>query len=136
MTHRALFGSIERFFGSLIEFYAGKFPLWLSPVQVAFVPVADRHVPYAEEMAAILHNDLFETHVDKTQESVSKKIRNAQLDQYNYILTVGDQEVENKTVTVRTRDGVVHGAMTIAALHTLLKEERSAKAVTSPLSKK
>lgn len=136
MTHRALFGSIERFFGSLIEFYAGKFPLWLSPVQVALIPVADRHVPYAKEIADSLRKDLFEAHVDGSSESVSKKIRDAQLQQYNYLVTVGDQEVESKTITVRTRDGVVHGQMSLESFHAILKEERSLKMKASPLTKK
>lgn len=135
MIHRALFGSIERFFGSLIEFYAGKFPLWLSPSQVAIIPVADRHIPYAQTLAKTFYDEKFEVHVDQTQESVSKKIRNAQLLQYNYLLTVGDQEVEKNTVSVRTRDTVVHGEMQPDTLLSLMKEERSKKMLSSPLTK-
>ena len=136
MTHRALFGSIERFLGSLIEFYAGKFPMWLSPSQVALIPVADRHIPYAQEVAAICSKELFEAHVDTAQESVSKKVRVAQLQQYNYILTVGDAELEKKSVSVRTRDGVVHGEMQLDALMRVLKEERAQKSRDSLLTKK
>jgi threonyl-tRNA synthetase len=135
MTHRAIFGSIERFFGSLIEFYAGKFPLWLSPSQVAIIPVADRHIPYAQALAKEFYAERFEVHVDQSQESVSKKIRNAQLMQYNYLLTVGDQEVEKKNISVRTRDMVVHGQMEISYLLSQMKEERSKKMLVSPLTK-
>jgi len=133
MIHRAIFGSIERFLGSLIEFYAGKFPLWLSPSQVAIIPVADRHVPYAQTLAKEFYDARFEVHVDQSQESVSKKIRNAQLLQYNYLLTVGDQEIETKTVSVRTRDMIVHGQMALESLLSLMKEERSKKMLISPL---
>lgn len=136
MIHRALYGSIERFMGSLIELYAGKFPLWLSPSQVALIPVSDRHVPYAQDIANQLSQHMFETHVDSTQESVSKKIRTAQLQQYNYLLTVGDQEIENKTVSVRTRDNVVHGQMNMDMFLALLLDERANKMLSSPLSKK
>lgn len=133
LIHRVIYGSIERFVGSLIEFYAGKFPLWLNPNQVALVPVADRHVPYAESVAKIFREENFEVHVDAQQESVSKKIRNAQLNQYNYILTVGDQEVDSNTVSVRTRDNVVHGTMECGMLVEVLKKERHEKSQHSAL---
>lgn len=133
IIHRVIFGSIERFIGSLIEFYAGKFPLWLNPNQVALVPVADRHTPYAEGVAKLFSDEKFEVHVDGQQESVSKKIRNAQLNQYNYILTVGDKEVESGTVSVRTRDNVVHGDMPIEQLLEVLKRERHERARDSKL---
>ena len=135
MIHRVVYGSIERFLGSLIEFYAGKFPLWLSPSQVAIIPVADRHIPYAQALAKEFYAERFEVHVDQSQESVSKKIRNAQLMQYNYLLTVGDQEVEKKNISVRTRDMVVHGQMEISYLLSQMKEERSKKMLVSPLTK-
>jgi threonyl-tRNA synthetase len=134
MAHRALLGSIERFFGNLIEFYAGKFPLWLSPSQVAVIPVADRHVDYANEVKKIFFDAGFEAKVDDSSESVSKKVRTAQLEQYNYILTVGDKELEEKNVSVRTRDNVVHGQMAIDALLDLLCKERQQKSLSSPLS--
>lgn len=113
MIHRAIFGSIERFMGILIEHFAGRFPLWLSPAQVRVLTVADRHQPYADEVAAAIKQQGFHVDVDHAQESVSKKVRNAQLSQINYILVVGDQELENKTVTLRTRDNVVVGAIQV-----------------------
>lgn len=110
IIHRAIFGSLERFFGILIEHYAGKFPLWLSPRQVRIITVADRHADFAHEVARAYSARGIHVEVDDGQESVGKKVRNAQLEQVNYMLTIGDQEVENKTVSVRTRDNVVHGA--------------------------
>ena len=109
MIHRAFYGSIERFLGILIEHYAGKFPLWLSPLQLRILTVADRHEPYATSSANSFKDAGFHVEVDSASESVSKKIRNAQLAQANYILTIGDQEVEHQTANLRTRDNVVHG---------------------------
>ncbi len=136
MLHRVIYGSVERFFGSLIEFYAGKFPLWLSPSQVAIISVADRHAPYAQTVAKEFSDKGFDVHVDDTSESVSKKVRDAQLSQYNYILTVGDKEVENSTVNVRTRDNEVHGEMKVSELLELLNQERKSKSLHSALSSK
>jgi threonyl-tRNA synthetase len=135
MLHRVIYGSIERFFGSLIEFYAGKFPLWLSPSQVYLVPVADRHVPYAQELAQQFTKEGFEVFVDDSHESVSKKIREAQLAQYNYILTVGDKELENRSMNVRTRDNEVHGEMNFETLLSILLQERSQKSLHSEVKK-
>lgn len=123
MIHRAIFGSLERFFGILIEHYAGKFPLWLSPRQVSIIVVADRHLPFAESTKKHLQSAGIICEIDASHESVSKKIRQAQLHQVNYILTVGDKEVENQTVSVRTRDNVVHGEVSIHVLtDNLLRE--------------
>lgn len=127
MIHRAIFGSIERFFGILIEHYAGKFPLWLSPRQVRLITVADRHADFAHEVAKEFKSKGLHVEVDDAQESVGKKIRSAQLEQVNYMLTVGDQELENKTVSVRTRDNVVHGEMAPSDLLAKLLEEIVAK---------
>jgi threonyl-tRNA synthetase len=132
MIHRAIFGSIERFFGILIEHYVGKFPLWLSPSQIRLITVADRHEPYAKELAQRFKNAGFHVDVDSTQESVSKKVRNAQLSQYNYILTIGDQEVEHKTANLRTRDNVVHGEIQIDDFMQKLEKERQQRQSTSP----
>ena len=109
MIHRAIFGSLERFYGILVEHFAGKFPLWLSPRQIAIIPVADRHLEYARDIEKLLALQGFVVDVDDTNESVSKKVRLAQTLQTNYMLTVGDKEVENKTIAVRTRNNVVHG---------------------------
>ena len=105
MVHRALLGSIERFFGVLIEHYAGAFPLWLAPVQATVLTVADRHNPWAEEVAAALKAAGIRTETDTRNEKLGKKIREAQLQKIPYMLVVGNEEVEAGTVNPRTRKG-------------------------------
>lgn len=134
MIHRALFGSMERFFGILIEHFTGKFPLWLSPVPIRILTVADRHIPWAEEVQAYFKEAGFPVEVDTTGESVGKKVRNAQLSQVNYMLTIGDKEVENKNVNLRTRDNVVRGEITLESLLKTLSEEKRSKSLTSPFT--
>lgn len=132
MIHRAIFGSIERFLGILIEHFAGKFPLWLSPLQLRILTVADRHELYASQIAKRFKSRGFHVEVDSSQESVSKKVRNAQLAQANYILTIGDQEMEHQTANLRTRDNVVHGEIQIEEFLNLLEKERKERALSSP----
>ncbi|PIS01872.1 MAG: threonine--tRNA ligase [Chlamydiae bacterium CG10_big_fil_rev_8_21_14_0_10_35_9] len=134
MIHRALFGSIERFFGILIEHFSGKFPFWLSPYQVTILPVADRHCEYAYEVKEQIQKEGFICTVDDANESISKKVRNAQLLKTNYILTVGDKELENKTIALRTRDNVVHGEMATLEFLNRIKEEYANKELMSPFS--
>jgi threonyl-tRNA synthetase len=125
MIHRAMFGSVERFMGILIENFTGKFPLWISPVQVRLLNVADRHLPYAEEIRDQLRQAGLQCDIDCSNESVGKKVRNAQLEQVNYMLTIGDKEMENRTINLRTRDNVVHGEMQLAPfMETILREKR------------
>ena len=131
MLHRALFGSIERFFGILIEHFAGRFPLWISPRQARVLTVADRHEPFALEVAKQLKDAGFHVEVDSASESVSKKVRNAQLDQVNYILTVGDQEAESKTVSLRTRENFVFGTIALPDLIKAMLEEKGSKSLES-----
>lgn len=135
MLHRALFGSIERFFGILIEHFSGKFPFWLSPYQVKIATVADRHAPYAYELKKKIEATGIVCDVDDSQESVGKKVRNAQLLKTNYLLTVGDKEMENKTVALRTRDNVVHGEIDISDFLDKVVKERNERALMSPFSK-
>jgi threonyl-tRNA synthetase len=135
MLHRAIFGSIERFFGILVEHYAGKFPLWLSPRQVCLIPVADRHIDYAKEVASRLQEQGFVCDVDTSNESVSKKVRNAQLLQFNYMLTLGDQEVDNRTINLRTRDNVVHGELNLEDFILKIKEELDKRKLVSLFQK-
>lgn len=136
MLHRALFGSIERFFGILIEHFSGKFPLWMSSNQVAIIPVAERHVPYAKGVEKNVKNASLICHVDDTNESVSKKVRLLQLMKTNYILTVGDREVEEQTVSLRTRDNVVHGAISLDAFLEKVLREKDARSLVSPFCSK
>ena len=107
MIHRVICGSIERFLGILIEHFAGKFPLWMSPVQVAVLAINDEMVPYANEISATLQQAGLRTEVDGRTESLNKKIREAQLNQIPLILTIGAKEKESGTLSVRTLDGNV-----------------------------
>ncbi len=105
VIHRSSIGSIERTMAFLIEHYAGAFPVWLMPVQVVVIPVADRHLDYAEQIGAELKKDGIRTDVDTRSERMNLKIRQAQLDKVPCMLVVGDREVENGTVSVRLRGG-------------------------------
>lgn len=136
MIHRALFGSIERFFGILIEHFAGRFPSWLSPVQVRLLTVADRHADFAQTILKQLMEKGIRCELDDTSESVSKKVREAQLNQVNYILTIGDKEVENQTVSLRTRDNVVHGEVEVSSFIEKISLEIHQRALVSPYSQK
>ena len=105
MIHRALFGSIERFFGILVEHYAGAFPPWLAPVQVTGIPVTDEHVPYLEDVAARLRLRGIRAEVDTSDDRMQKKIRNAQRQKVPYMLIAGDDDVAKTAVSFRFRDG-------------------------------
>ncbi|HEX8178229.1 MAG TPA: threonine--tRNA ligase [Pyrinomonadaceae bacterium] len=114
MVHRALFGSIERFFGVLIEHYAGAFPLWLAPVQVAVLPITDRINEYAEKVAAELRAAGLRADVNVRSEKIGAKIRAAQLQKVPFMLVLGDREAEEGTVAVRERTHGDLGTMTVA----------------------
>ena len=113
MLHRALLGSIERFVGILIEHYAGAFPVWLAPVQVIIIPIAERHLDYAQRTLNSLKSQNFRIELDKRDETMQAKIRDAQLQKIPYMLIVGDKEVEEKTVSVRLRTGEDLGQMPV-----------------------
>lgn len=116
MIHRALLGSMERFVGILIEHYAGRFPVWLAPVQVGVLAVADRHLGYAERVAGELAAAGVRTRVDGRTESVGRKIRDAELAKLPYMLVVGDREADSETVAVREHAAGDLGAMPVADL--------------------
>ena len=103
MVHRALYGSVERFFGVLIEHYAGAFPVWLSPVQAVMIPIAERHVDYANKVAAQLKEIGVRVEVDGRNEKMNAKIREHALQKVPFLLVVGDKEAEAGKVNVRTR---------------------------------
>nr|WP_292185305.1 threonine--tRNA ligase [Butyrivibrio sp.] len=105
MLHRVVFGSIDRFMGILIEHYAGKFPAWLSPVQVKILPVSDRHVEYAKEIEKLLKANNIRVEVDLHDEKLGYKIREARMDRVPYMIILGDKEMENHSIAVRDRDG-------------------------------
>jgi len=105
MIHRALFGSIERFFGILVEHYAGAFPPWLAPVQVVGIPVSDAHVPYLEQVAATLREEGIRVEVDASDDRMQKKIRTAQRQKVPYMLIAGDDDIAAEAVSFRYRNG-------------------------------
>ncbi|MCO5184310.1 MAG: threonine--tRNA ligase [Anaerolineae bacterium] len=128
MIHRAPFGSMERFVGILIEHFNGAFPVWLSPVQAVLIPIADRHVPFAQEVAAQLKAAGLRVEVDDGNERMNKKIRNHQLQKVPFQLVVGDNEVEAGAVALRTRDNENRGVQSVAdfvAYAASLIDERS-----------
>src|SRR5213078_1876886 len=103
MVHRALFGSIERFFGVLIEHYAGAFPLWLAPVQVAVLPITDRINGYSEKIAEQLRGAGLRVEANLRSEKIGAKIRDAQMQKVPFMLVLGDREMEQDNVAVRER---------------------------------
>ncbi len=107
MIHRAIFGSFERFIGILTEHFAGKFPLWLSPIQVIIMNINDNNLKFAKEVFNKLKENKIRVVLDDRNESIPKKVREAQLKQINYMITIGDKEQSKKTLAVRTRDGNV-----------------------------
>jgi len=107
VIHRAISGSLERFMSVLIEHFAGKFPLWLTPVQVKVVTVNDRNIEFAASVAVLLREQGVRVELDDRTESIGKKVRDAQVEKVGYIVTVGDKEVEKKVLAVRGRDGDV-----------------------------
>jgi threonyl-tRNA synthetase len=114
MVHRALYGSIERFFGILIEHYAGAFPVWLSPVQATVLPITDRQLEFARNVRAQLEAAGIRTTVDERSEKVNLKIREAQLQKIPFMLVVGDREQQNGQVAVRNRKHGDQGAKPLA----------------------
>ncbi|TEU00891.1 MAG: threonine--tRNA ligase [Anaerolineales bacterium] len=123
MIHRALFGSMERFMGVLIEHFAGAFPIWLAPVQAVLIPIADRHVEYAERVAGQLREAGVRVDVDRRSERMNAKIRDAQLQKIPYMLVVGDREAEAEQVAVRLRSGEDLGAVSVESFIERLKAE-------------
>jgi threonyl-tRNA synthetase len=115
MIHRALFGSIERFFAVLLEHYAGAFPPWLAPVQVIGIPITDDHVDYLEDVAATLRQRGVRVEVDTSDDRMQKKIRNAQRAKTPYMLIAGDDDVAAGAVSFRYRDGTQNNGVAIDA---------------------
>ena len=105
MIHRAVLGSLERFFGILVENYAGHFPLWLAPEQVRIVPVKDAHKEYAQEIVEMLKAKGFRATIDERNERLGLKIREAQMQKIPYMAVVGDKEVESRTISARKAKG-------------------------------
>jgi threonyl-tRNA synthetase len=127
VVHRAIFGSFERFIGILIEHFAGAFPLWLAPIQVIVLPIADRHLDYARQVQADLKAAGLRADVDDRQEKIGYKIREAQLQKIPYMLVVGDREAAEAAVSVRTRTGGDQGASSVAAFIAAANQEVAEK---------
>jgi threonyl-tRNA synthetase len=113
MIHRALFGSIERFMGVLIEHYAGAMPPWLAPVQVVGIPISDQHVPYLESVAERLRAARVRVEVDSSDDRMQKKIRNAQKQKVPFMLLAGDEDVSAGAVSFRYRDGTQNNGVPV-----------------------
>ena len=121
--HRALLGSLERFFGILIEHYAGNFPLWLAPVQVAILPITDRHFEYGRDVTESLVKAGFRAEFDQRNEKVGFKIREAEVNKVPYMLIIGDREVAEQKLSVRHKGEGDLGQMNLSELMTMLKKE-------------
>ena len=127
MIHRALLGSLERFFGVLIEHYAGAFPAWLAPIQVELIPIADRHIDYAKEVADQLRANGIRCEVNAGSDRMNAKIRDAQKQKIPYMLILGDKEAEEKGVSLRMRSGENPGSMFVDEFIALVKKQVAEK---------
>ena len=125
MIHRVIYGSIERFFGILVEHYAGKFPLWLSPVQVKILTLSSEHDEYVLQLEKDFKAAGLRAQADLQNESINKKVRQAQLEQANYILVVGDKEVAEGSVTVRAGNQVIGSFPPMQVVQSLLAEAKA-----------
>jgi threonyl-tRNA synthetase len=129
MVHRALLGSVERFFGILIEHYAGAFPLWLAPVQVEICPVSEKVADYSKHVTETLKRHNLRVHLDDRNEKLPAKIRDAQLQKIPYMLVVGPKEAEAGTVSVRHRSKGDLGPKPLADLVEALRQESDSRAI-------
>ncbi|WP_408605509.1 His/Gly/Thr/Pro-type tRNA ligase C-terminal domain-containing protein [Legionella tunisiensis] len=127
MLHRAILGSFERFMGILIEHYAGRLPLWLAPTQVAVLTISDKQHDFAAKVTTILQKQGFRANFDLRNEKIGFKIREHTLQKVPYLLIIGDKEVENNSVAVRTREGVDLGVMNIDTICDTMRQEVDAK---------
>lgn len=129
MSHRALMGSMERFFGILVEHFAGKFPLWLAPVQVKVLPISEKFHGYAEKITDELKAKGIRTEFDERNEKIGKKIRDAQMERINYMVIVGEKEESDDVISVRSRDGEERSALKLDDFVAELKEEIASKKI-------
>jgi len=122
MVHRTVLGSMERFLACLIEHYRGAFPVWLAPVQAVLIPIADRHLAYAQKVEKALKRAGLRVRLDSRPERMQQKIRQAQLEKVPYMLVVGDKEAQTGTVALRLRDGQDKGPVTLAQFKALARQ--------------
>ena len=123
MLHRVILGSMERFIGTLIEHYAGAFPVWLAPVQAIVIPITDRVHDYADKLFKALVDEGIRTEIDKRNEKLQYKIREAELNKVPYMLIMGDKEKESSTVSLRARKEGDLGAMKIETFLEKIRED-------------
>lgn len=127
MLHRVVFGSIERFIGILLEHYAGKFPVWIAPVQVKVLPVSDKYNDYAKKIEKVLEEKDIRVEVDVRSEKLGYKIREARMDKVPYMIIIGENEKNNMSVSVRQRDAEIDkqdmGEMSLEQVINLVKRE-------------
>lgn len=129
MIHRVVFGSIERFIGILTEHFAGAFPTWLAPVQVKLLPIADRHCDYLKAVENKLEERGIRCEIDDRSEKIGFKIRSAQMEKIPYMLVAGDKDIENGTVSVRSRKGGEQGAMSVEEFAEMIEKEIKTKSL-------
>jgi len=127
MVHRAIFGSIERFIGVLLEHYAGLLPLWLAPVQVALIPISDAHLDYAKMVKDKLEEEGIRVYLDERNERMNKKIRDAEIQKIPYMAVIGDKELQENAVSLRTKKDGNLGIMKVEDFINLLKEKIKSK---------
>ena len=127
MVHRVLLGSMERFFGILIEHFGGAFPVWMAPVQAEVIPIADRHLEYAGEIAQKLGTEGLRLQLDERPERMNAKIRDAQHLKVAYLLVLGDNELKNSQVSLRVRDGSRQDHIPLGEFLTRVKERIAAR---------
>merc|ERR1712232_1150321 len=125
MIHRAMLGSVERMFAILCEHWGGKWPFWISPRQIMVIPVHAEFNDYCQNVRNKLHNEHFFVDVDLSKATFQKKVRNAQVSQYNFQLVVGEAEVKNGTVNIRTRENKVEGEKKVEDFVNMVKEMRA-----------
>ncbi len=129
MIHRVAYGSMERFIGILIEHFAGAFPVWLAPVQVKLLPITDRHLSYADELATMMRQQDIRVEVDQRNEKIGYKIRESQMEKVPYMLILGDKEMESKSVAVRKRGQGDIGTQPIEKILATIQEEIKQKTI-------
>ena len=134
MLHRALFGSVERFFGVLLEHYAGAFPTWLAPLQVRVLPVATAHEAYAHDVAAQLTAAGLRVDTVEATDQLGKRIRTAKMEKIPYVLVVGDDDVAAGTLGVNPRGGEVERGVPVATFLDRVRDEVKAAEVTAGLT--
>jgi threonyl-tRNA synthetase len=127
IIHRAILGSVERMMAILTESFGGRWPFWLSPRQIGIVPVAVAHYAYAEELRKAFHDAGFYVEVDLSDATLPKKVRNAELMHYNFIIVVGSEEMDSRTVNVRNRDSAEKGKGEVIALDTVIAQMKRLK---------